>query len=197
MPPPGPNGEIDPSTMPDFIAVAGRDAGIAGYARSEDILGETDGAFPVYGDDLRTIVGQMVPGKGFVPAGVDPNTVPDIPVDAGPVDPNPPDGAMVTIYVRNDSPAIANLAVLAEGAMTAAASFWGMNLGAWCVSMVPGSRLVVLAGELSDPVPSVRRELYTRGLEPEGPSIWLLVSRAGTITQGRGVPAWWGDPQAC
>lgn len=47
------------------------------------------GLWPVvYGDDLRTVVGQMVPGKGFVPVGVDPATVPTFAVEVGPsVDP--------------------------------------------------------------------------------------------------------------
>lgn len=31
MPPPGPNGQVDASAAPDFIAVAGEDGGIAGY----------------------------------------------------------------------------------------------------------------------------------------------------------------------
>lgn len=84
MPPPGANGQVDPSSAPDFLAVAGRDAGIAGYARKEDVLGPGDAAFPVYGDDLRTVVGQMVPGKGFVPVGVDPATVLTFAVEVGP-----------------------------------------------------------------------------------------------------------------
>jgi hypothetical protein len=52
--------------MPDFIAVAGRDAGIAGYARKEDVLGIGDAPFPVFGDDLRTVVDQTVPGATCV-----------------------------------------------------------------------------------------------------------------------------------
>ena len=84
MPPPGPNGEVDASPAPDFLAVAGRDAGIAGYARREDVLSPGDGPFPVYGDDLRMVVGQMVPNRGFVPAGVDPATIPTFAAEAGP-----------------------------------------------------------------------------------------------------------------
>jgi hypothetical protein len=197
MPPPGPNGEVDPRSVPDFLAVAGREDGIAGYARSGDVLGASDRAFPVYADDLRTVVGQMVPGKGFIPAGVDPDTVPDIPVEAGPVDPNPPDGSRVTLYVRNDSPAILNVAVLTEGAITEAVGFWGRNLGVGCFSMALGSRLVVLAGEPSNAIPLVRQLLYTRGPAPEGVTIWIAMNGDGAITQGRDVPAWWGDPQAC
>ncbi len=92
VPPPGPGGLIDSSGAPDFIAVAGRDGGIVGYAPKELLLpqpsltvgrpGEFD--IPVYGEDLRTLVGRLVPGKGYVPLGVDPDTVPDIPVQQAP-----------------------------------------------------------------------------------------------------------------
>ena len=37
MPPPGANGEIDPSAVPEFIGVAGAD-GIAGYVAKEAVL---------------------------------------------------------------------------------------------------------------------------------------------------------------
>jgi hypothetical protein len=42
LPPPGPNGQVDPSSAPDFLAVAGRDGGIAGYSRKDDVLGAGD-----------------------------------------------------------------------------------------------------------------------------------------------------------
>lgn len=197
MPPPGPNGQVDASSAPDFIAVAGRDAGITGYARSQDVLNPQDQPFLVYGEDLRTVVGQMVPGKGFIPVGVDPNTVPNIPVVVGPVGQNPPDGSKVIIYVRNDSPTIISLAVLVEEEVTAAGGYWGQNMGAGCYSMAPGSKLVLLDREPSDADASVLRVLYTRGAEPEGISLWIAVSSDGTMSQGVGVPAWWGSPQAC
>lgn len=69
--------------MPDFIPVAYRDRdGIAGYVASRDMY--QVGTFPwwyqqppipVYAEDLWTLIGFMFPGKGFVPLGVDPNTV--------------------------------------------------------------------------------------------------------------------------
>ena len=118
--------------MPDFIAVAWSGSGLAGYARKDDVLSALDRPFPVYAEDLRTIVGQMVPGKGFVPAGVDPNAVPDTPVMVGPVDQRPPDR--------------------------------------------------------TDP---------KRGPEPNGGSLWIAVTSTGTISQGVGVPAWWGSAQSC
>lgn len=41
-------------------------------------------AVPVYGPDLTAVVGQLVPDKGFVPAGVDPASVPSRPVEVAP-----------------------------------------------------------------------------------------------------------------
>lgn len=92
MPPPGPDGEVNRDVIPDFIAVAAQDGGIAGYVSKEYVFpeptkaigrpGEVD--WPVYADDLRTLVGHMVAGKGFVPLGVDPESVPERPVQVGP-----------------------------------------------------------------------------------------------------------------
>lgn len=196
MPPPGPNGEVDDSSAPDFIAVAGREDGIAGYARRQDVFSTADHAFPVYGDDLRTVVGQMVPGKGFIPVGVDPHMVPNLPVEVGPAGPHSPDASQVTIYVRNDSRTILTLAVLVEEQVTAAGGYWGQNMGAGSYSMPPGSKLVVLDREPSDPGATVVRVLHTRGSGSEGVTLWIAVADDGSITQGAGVPAWWGSPQA-
>jgi hypothetical protein len=197
MPPPGPNGEVDASSTPDFIAVAGRDSGIAGYARREDVLSPTDNAFPVYGDDLRTVVGQMVPGKGYVPVGVDPNAIPKIPVVVAPASQSAPSGSKVVIYVRNDTTTTMWNAVFVDGANTAGGGFWGENIGAGCYAMPAGSQLVLLDRSGTDPGASAIRLLYTRGLETEPPQLWVVADSAGEITQGVGVPDWWGDPLFC
>lgn len=92
LPPPGLNGEIDMARTPDFVAVAGSDEGIAGYVRREYLFPmpstTTNPAeiqsWPVYAEDLSTVVGHMVPGKGFVPLGINPGLVPDAPVQVGP-----------------------------------------------------------------------------------------------------------------
>lgn len=197
MSPPGPNGAVDASSAPDFIAVAGRDAAIAGYARKQDVLGPGDAPFPVFGDDLRTVVGQMVPGKGFIPAGVDPNTVPKIPVVVGPAGQGQSDGSKVVLYAQNDSPTEIYDAVLVGGQVTNGGGFWGQNMGVACYSMPVGSRLVLLDRSATEPGASVLREIYTRGGEQVGPSLWIVISKDGTISQGTGVPDWWGAPQSC
>ncbi len=196
LPPPGPNGAVDPSSTPDFLAVAS-DRGIAGYAHKEDVLGAGDVPFPVYGDDLRTVVGQMVPGKGFIPAGVDPDTVPRFPVVAGASGLDQPNGSKVVLYVRNDSLTEIHDAVLVGGQIKDSGGFWGQNMGAACYSMPVGSRLVLLDRSATQPGASVVRELYTRGSEPEPASLWITIAKDGSIQQGAGAPAWWGAPANC
>jgi hypothetical protein len=89
-PPPG-GGVVDPQNFPDYIAAWNRDGtAIAGYVPKACLYPETtsgpshDDSCPVYAADLLTLVGHMVPDKGFVPLGVDPAGVPPIPVQAGP-----------------------------------------------------------------------------------------------------------------
>ncbi len=85
MPPPGPDGAVDPAQVPDFVAVAGREGGIAGYVPKEFVLGGSDEThWHVFSDDLTTVVGHMYPEKGFVPLGVDPDSIPPFPVQQGP-----------------------------------------------------------------------------------------------------------------
>jgi hypothetical protein len=86
---------IDAALVPDFVPVWGRDGtSVAGYIPKAYILGPTlptvtssrpeGGIAPVYADDLTTLVGHMYPDRGFVPLGVDPNSIPTIPVQQGP-----------------------------------------------------------------------------------------------------------------
>lgn len=85
-------GEIDPGLVPDYVPVWGRDGiTIAGYVTKAYVLNPieasiTSGPFtvpdqPVLGEDLKTLVGYMVAGKGFVPLGVNPATIPQFPVE--------------------------------------------------------------------------------------------------------------------
>jgi hypothetical protein len=197
MPPPGHNGVVEGSSAPDFIAVAGQDAGIAGYARKQDVLGPGDAPFPVFGDDLQTVVGQMAPGKGFIPAGVDPNTVPKIPVIVAPSGQGQSDGSKVVLYVRNDSASEINYAIRDGAQTTASGGFWGQNMAVGCYSMPVGSHLVLLDRSATLAGASVLREIYTRGSERAGVSLWITVSKGGSIDQGPGAPDWWGAPQSC
>lgn len=198
LPPPGPNGHVDESSAPDFLAVAGRDEGIAGYARTQDVLGAGDAPFPVYGEDLRTVVGHMIPGKGFVPIGTDPGAVPTFEVSEAPSDDlGSAASGQVVLYVRNDTDAQAWVTVLVDGKPWNSTGFWGSNLGAGCYAMPRGSRLVLFDRSPNEAGASMLRQLYVRGAEVEPPSLWLTIGKDGAIEQGTGVPPWWGEPQTC
>jgi hypothetical protein len=197
MPPPGPGGLIDPSSVPDFVAVVGDGPDIVGYARRDDVLGPSDNPFPVFGNDLRTIVGQMVPGKGFVRAGVDPNAVPNIPVVVGPATAPPQNSSNVVLYVRNGSASMINTALIVHGSVTTGAGFWAQYTGAECETMASGDQLALLDRSLTDVSARITRVLYTRGNEPQPPQLWIDVDSAGTVAQGVGVPPWWGAAQSC
>jgi hypothetical protein len=86
MPPARADGTLDARLVPDFIAFVGQTDHLVGWVPSEYLIGpgRGDEPIPVYADDLRTLVGHSVPGKGFVPLGIDPRMVPDIPVQVGP-----------------------------------------------------------------------------------------------------------------
>lgn len=194
MPPPGPNGVIDPSTVPDFVAVAG-DLGVVGYARRDHVLGSSDAPFPVYGDDLRTVVGTMVPGRGFIPNGVDPQSVPTFDVVVAPASkPGPPTGR-VTLYVRNDAIEIVWVAI--DGQAMGATGFLAENMGVGCLTMAAGSSLVVMDRSPADFGAHVVAVLYHRGQEVAPTPMWVVIGKERQLSQGTGVPPWWGEPQSC
>jgi hypothetical protein len=86
------DGTLDDQLVPDFIAVWGRDGeSTVGYVEKDAVLPpseprrvpesdrNSEPSIPVYGEDLQTVVGFMVPDKGFVPLGTDPDSIPKIP----------------------------------------------------------------------------------------------------------------------
>lgn len=173
-------------------------AGCAQYTNS-DILGPGDAApFPVYGDDLRTVVGKMVPGRGFVAAGVDPASVPTFAAEVGPSGSSSGEASgQVVLYVRNDESAEAWITVEVGGQRWNSTGFRAQNMGVGCYSMPAGSRLVLLDRSPEQPGASVVRAIYVRRQEAEPPSLWIMIGKDGSIQQGTGVPGWWGPPQSC
>lgn len=78
------NGEIVDGLVPDYVSVVDRNGEIAGYVRKELVIGDPgDAPWPVFAADLKTLVGRMVPGRGFVPLGVDERAVPTFEVEVG------------------------------------------------------------------------------------------------------------------
>jgi hypothetical protein len=206
LPPPGPNGDVDPAVAPDFIAVTGRDGGIAGYAPKRFLFPEpakTTGLpvlpdIPVYAEDLRTVVGHMVAGKGFVAIGVDAGTVPEIHVQQGPSVAAPlgkPTG--LTLYVRS---AVAKTAWFAINSGAGLVGGQGNNggLGVGCIDIGGGDELVMLDRAPQEPGALVLRTIYTHREAAGLPTLWVDIGADGMISQGTGVPGWWqGEPQAC
>lgn len=205
MPPAGPNGEVDPRAAPDFIAVAVGNRDDIGYVRKEFLLPEPTTStelphgdpWPVYAEDLRTLIGNMVPGKGFVPLGVDPATIPNRPVQMGPSF-GPVDGAHVlTLYVRNASTATAWVASLMDGTVRESSSFLG-GVGAKCLTSAPGGRLVLMDRPPDDVAGQTTLEIRVPDGGDEAVTLWIDVDPQGVVTHGQGVPDWWpGARQAC
>jgi hypothetical protein len=206
MPPPGLNGQVDPSRAPDFIAVAAPDGGILGYVPKEFVLSEpattvgrpprTDP--PVYADDLQTLIGHMVAGKGFVPLGVNPDSVPNRPVEQGPSGPPAAGGpASTTIYVRNAQMNTAWIAVTSAGAVLAGQGY-NSGKGVGCIDVPAGASLILLDRPPQDAGVRTIKVIFARGQANSPPTLWLDVDRDGAFSQGDGIPAWWsGDPQDC
>jgi hypothetical protein len=76
------NGSVDLKEIPDFIAVV-KNNKVVGYVPSRDLFGGRPGApaptnpiQPVYAANLKTLVGHMYPGVGFVGLGKSPDDVP-------------------------------------------------------------------------------------------------------------------------
>lgn len=200
MPPPGANGEIDPNAVPDYVAVAG-EVGVVGYVQKAAMFEPGDKSWPVYGEDLRTVVGQLAPGRGFVPAGIDPRTVPTFRVDVGPVDPRATQSpGVVRAYVRNGGTVEAWVVVITLGVIQPGGSgFPGDGyIGVGCMAVPDGSRLVLLDRSPTDAAAKATRTLYVGSATQEPASLWIDVARDGAIQVGTGMPGWWqGDPPPC
>jgi hypothetical protein len=207
MPPPGIDGTVDASRAPDFIAVAGRESGIAGYVPKSAVLDPPVGGpgiptvpdIPVYGDDLRTIVGHLVASKGFVPLGVDPATVPDFPVEVGTSDaPASNDAASTTLYVRNGVATTAWVAVVAGGTSSGGQGY-NAGLAVGCNDVPVGGQLVLVDRAPQDSGARTLLVLDTRTDASVAPAIlWIDIAADGSVTHGSGIPPWWTDPaQPC
>jgi hypothetical protein len=200
MPPAGPDGQIDPATVPDFVAIAGPDT-IVGYVAKAAVLNPGDTTWPVYGDDLRTVVGHLMPGRGFVPLGMDPAAIPTFPAKVSAGDPSATPGeGVVLAYVRNGGPSEAWIAVMGNGQIPlGGAGFPAAGyVGVWCDPVPLGSRLVLLDRSPVNPGALPRLTVYVAGSSTGPVSRWLDLGADGTATIGSGVPEWWsGGPPPC
>jgi hypothetical protein len=80
------HGTFDTKKVPDFIATLGRNGQVVGYVPREYLIPSTNqpvkvgDVAPVYAANLKTLVGHMYPGVGFVPLGKSIQTLPCNPI---------------------------------------------------------------------------------------------------------------------
>lgn len=191
------NGQFNPSQLPDFVAVAGRGQGIVGYVSNEALQDDHDRAWLVYASDLRTVVGTLVPRKGFVPIGADAAMVPDVPLVVGPdepVPPNEPEGVLV--FVRNASPTFTWMAVLLNGNRVDDSGVPGEgHIGAGCFMMPADSRLVILDRYVANAGARVLDTLFARVPGSARIPLAVDIDAHGHASIEPGVPAWWDGSQ--
>jgi hypothetical protein len=209
-----PPGDVDwrnaASVAPDFIAVWDRDGvRIAGYVPRSYLfpaptvvpIGAEDPPMPVYAADLRTLVGHMVAGKGFVPVGVDPASIADIPVEAGPAGPvDAPSGGplpgTLALYVRTESSRTAWFGQRRGAGFVTATGFDAD--GAGCFELEVGDEIGLYDRSPDDPAAGRMRIIETvDGGEPAGMATWVVITRGGVVTQGAGKPEWWPWEPPC
>ncbi|MEA2673036.1 MAG: hypothetical protein QOI92_228 [Chloroflexota bacterium] len=193
MPPPGEGGQVDPSAMPDFIAVAGN-VGQVGWVEKAAVSDPSDQTWPVYADDLRTVVGHLVPGRGFVPTGVDPNAVPTKDVQVGAATPVAAGVATVMVYVRNCSDVMAWIAVVSGGHIQAVGSggFWPNGyIGAGDFNVSAGDQLIVVNRDPREVGAVARQLIFARGSDAGPVTRSVNIGTSGNAVVGIGTPPWW------
>jgi len=202
------DGPLDPSLLPDFVPAQGRDGQIAGYVPKAYLLGSpgignttggpTGDVAPVFAADLRTLVGHMVPDKGFVPLGVDPASVPTIPVQQGPAvaaPAGPP--TSLTLYVRTAAARTAWFGVVPASDMVGAVGATIPVLVA-CLDVPVDGQAVMFDRPPQDAGAITLRVIYHRAQASAPPTLWVDIASDGTVRQGTGVPPWWTTaPQGC
>lgn len=150
MPPPAPNGQVDPEQVPDFIAYVGQSDHTIGWVPKACLgldpspreAAVQEEPCPVYADDLATLIGHEVPGKGYVPLGVDPNSVPPIPASVAPS----PAGPSTAASTASAAPSLTD-----ETAVVAIAERLTSIAGPWTVGGVRrGSYRELWQGSTSD-----------------------------------------------
>jgi hypothetical protein len=200
---------IDAALVPDFVPVQGRDGtSVAGYIPKAYLLGSTmptvtssapEGDIaPVYADDLTTLVGHMYPDRGFVPLGVDPNSIPTIPVQQGPAvsaPTGPP--TSLTVYIRSAATTTRWFGVV-PASDTVGAVGASIPISVACLHVPVGGQAVMFDRPPQDAGAITLRVIYQRVGANGWPTLWVDVGADGSVGQGTGMPSWWvGPPPPC
>lgn len=136
-------GHLDVKAIPDYVATLGRNGQVVGYVPRGDLFpasksSAVGGVIPVYGKDLKTLVGHMYPGVGFVSLGMAPTAEPCVPVTT--VD----NGTSQSVACPSTTVSVPNVA--GSSTPAAAAEISGMSLGVQVISVhstvVPSGHIV-------------------------------------------------------
>lgn len=78
------NGHIPSSKVPDFVSVDGHSGTVVGYTPRTYVAPRPghrleSGVAPVYASNLKTLIGHLYPGVGYVPLGTNPATLSCVP----------------------------------------------------------------------------------------------------------------------
>ncbi len=133
-----------------------------------------------------------------MPLGVDPRTVPNIPVHQGPSFEAPSgESTALTMYVRSAIGQTSWFAVLTDHGLVAGQGY-GRGLGVGCIDVEPGNEIVLLDRPPKEAGATPRRVMRVRDRTSDQPVVWVDIAADGSIAQGEGLPGWWpGVPQAC
>jgi hypothetical protein len=199
---------MDAALVPDFVSVWNRDGtAVAGYVPKEDLVqpmptftaSRSQGQVaPVYADDLTTLVGHMYPGRGFVPLGVDPNSIPTFPVRQGPAVLAPMGlPTSLTLYVRSAAPTTRWFGVV-PASDTVGAMGATIPISVACLGVPLGGQAVMFDRPPQNAGAVMLRVIYQRVVADGWPTLWVDIATDGTVRQGTGMPSWWvGPPPPC
>ena len=151
------SGSINWSKVPDFVQVVSGGKTV-GYAPRGYVIGNPPGseqssdlgtqAVPVYASDLKTLVGHMYPGVGFVPLGESPSSVPCM------VEPTASDSPPGTVPCPSVLDTLPNVVGMSTPRAAATLSNLGFAVDVVNVPRASGA-LAVIVGMSPKPGPSV------------------------------------------
>jgi hypothetical protein len=140
----------------------------------------------------------MYPGRGFVPLGVDPNSVPTFPAQEGPavLAPTGPPTSL-TLYIRSAAPTTRWFDVVPANATVGAVGAT-IPISVACLDVPLGGQAVMFDRPPQEAGAIPLRVIYQRVVAVGRPTLWVDVAADGSVRQGTGMPAWWvGPTPAC
>jgi hypothetical protein len=140
----------------------------------------------------------MVAGKGFVPLGVDPNSIPTFPVQQGPaVLAHAGPTTSLTLYIRSAATKTLWFGVV-PASDTVGAVGATIPVHVACLNVPVGGQAVMFDRPPQNAGAITLRVIYQRAQANGWPTLWVDIAADGTVRQGTGMPSWWsGPPPGC